>query len=148
MMVYSGLLIDDNEAHYFKVLCDEIFGRNNFIGNAIWEKSDSPRMDAVFFSYRHDHLLVYSKNKDLANFNRFESIQEHYNKTDENGRKYYTKPLRAMGGQGDSRKARPILYYPIIAPDGTEVFPKKQDGSDGTWRWKREKVKADKDRIE
>ena len=40
------ITIDDNEAHYLKVLCDEIFGRNNFIGTVIWEKSDSPRMDA------------------------------------------------------------------------------------------------------
>jgi adenine-specific DNA-methyltransferase len=50
--------LDDTEAHYCKVLCDEIFGRQNFLGNVIWEKADSPRMDAEFFSTRHDHLLV------------------------------------------------------------------------------------------
>ncbi len=43
------ITLDDNEAHYMKVLCDELFGRNNFIANVIWEKSDSPRMDAHFF---------------------------------------------------------------------------------------------------
>ena len=42
--------LDDTEAHYFKVLCDEIFGRQNFLGNVIWEKADSPRMDAVVFT--------------------------------------------------------------------------------------------------
>ncbi len=52
------ITIDDNEAHYLKVLCDEIFARKNFIANVVWEKSDSPRMDAQFFSVRHDHLLV------------------------------------------------------------------------------------------
>jgi adenine-specific DNA-methyltransferase len=41
--------LDDNEAHYVKVVMDEIFGRSNFIGSTVWEKSDSPRMDAVFF---------------------------------------------------------------------------------------------------
>ena len=56
------ITIDDNEAHYLKVLCDEVFGRANFVGNVIWEKSDSPRMDAQFFSVRHDHLLVFAKN--------------------------------------------------------------------------------------
>jgi len=49
--------LDDSEAHYFKVLADEVFGRANFIANVIWEKSDSPRMDAEFFSSRHDQIF-------------------------------------------------------------------------------------------
>lgn len=62
--------LDDNESHYCKVLCDEIFGRQNFLVNVIWEKADSPRMDAEFFSGRHDHLLVYAKNsRDCASIN-------------------------------------------------------------------------------
>jgi len=145
------IAIDDNEAHYLKVLLDEIFGRQNFIGNVIWEKADSPRMDAKLFSTRHDHILVYAKNIQNIKFNRLENPEEklsHYNKVDENGRRYYLKPLRAMGGQGDSREARPSLYYPLIAPDGTEVYPKKQDGSDGAWRWNMIKVEAEKSRIE
>jgi adenine-specific DNA-methyltransferase len=58
------ITIDDNEAHYLKVLCDEIFGRGNFVSNIIWEKSDSPRNSARQFSTDHDHLLVFSKNPD------------------------------------------------------------------------------------
>jgi len=114
------ITLDDNEAHYCKIILDEIFGRNNFIANAVWEKADSPRMDARLFSTRHDHILVYSKIIDNVNFNRLKIPQEklvHYNKIDSDGRRYYLKPLRAMGGQGDSREARPSLYYPLIAPD-------------------------------
>ena len=55
------ITLDDNECHYLKVLADEIFGRRNFLANVVWEKSDSPRMDAKFFSSRHDHILVYAK---------------------------------------------------------------------------------------
>jgi len=55
------ITIDDNECHYLKVLCDEVFGRINFISNVIWEKADSPRNSARQFSTDHDHLLVYSK---------------------------------------------------------------------------------------
>lgn len=143
------ITIDDNEAHYLKVMCDEIFGRPNFIANAIWEKSDSPRMDAQFFSSRHDHLLVYAKNLDETKWNRLSSeVPKHYNKVDEQGRRYYLKPLRAMGGQGDSREARPTLYYPIVAPDGTEVWPVRQDGTDGAWRWTSSKVETESERIE
>ncbi|MGQ0446301.1 MAG: site-specific DNA-methyltransferase, partial [Beijerinckiaceae bacterium] len=142
--------IDDNEAHYLKVIMDEVFGRKNFIGVAAWEKSDSPRMDAVFFSYRHDNVLVIAKNLEAVLFKKLpsEEIPEHYNRIDELGRRYYTKPLRAMGGQGETREARPTLYYAIKAPDGTMVYPKKQDGSDGAWRWNKEKVEEENSRID
>lgn len=56
--------LDDNEAHYLKVMLDEIFGRQNFVTNVIWEKADSPRNSARQFSTDHDHLLVYSRNND------------------------------------------------------------------------------------
>lgn len=55
------ITIDDNECHYLKVMCDEIFGRENFVANVIWEKADSPRNSARQFSTDHDHLLVFSK---------------------------------------------------------------------------------------
>jgi adenine-specific DNA-methyltransferase len=144
------ITIDDNEAHYLKVLCDEIFGRLNFIGNAIWEKADSPRMDAQFFSVRHDHLLVYAKDITRTVWNKLSAgdAPDHYDKVDSSGRKYYLKPLRAMGGQGDSRAARPTLYYAMIAPDGQEVYPKRQDGTDGAWRWNKSKVEQEKERID
>lgn len=57
--------IDDDESHYLKVLCDEIFGRDNFIGNIIWQKKYSPQNDAKYFSDMHDHILVYAKNKEI-----------------------------------------------------------------------------------
>jgi len=60
------ITIDDNEAHYLKVLCDEIFGRICFVSNVIWEKADSPRNSARQFSTDHDHVLVYSKNPGWA----------------------------------------------------------------------------------
>lgn len=143
------ITLDDNEAHYMKVLCDEIFGRNNFVANVIWEKSDSPRMDAQFFSSRHDHLLVYAKNSQRLVINRLEDgeIPSHYNKIDENNRHYYLKPLRAMG-QADSKSDRPTLYFPLIAPDNSTVFPMRQDGSDGRWRWSKIKIKEEQGRIE
>jgi adenine-specific DNA-methyltransferase len=83
------ITIDDNEAHYLKVVCDEVFGRANFVSNAIWEKSDSPRMDAQFFSSRHDHLLVFCRNLSRFKMNKMsaseDDIPSHYDKTDEKG---------------------------------------------------------------
>lgn len=144
------ITIDDNEAHYLKVLCDEVFGRTNFVGNAVWEKADSPRMDAQFFSVRHDHLLVYAKDIAKTVWNKLATGEppDHYDKTDSTGRRYYLKPLRAMGGQGDSRVARPTLYFPLTAPDGQEVYPVRQDGTDGAWRWNKKKVELESERID
>ena len=58
---------------------------------------------------------------------------DHYNKTDDAGRAYYTKPLRSMGGLNSTRQARPNLYFALAAPDGTEVWPKFADGSVPFW---------------
>src|SRR5574344_131502 len=57
--------IDDDESHYLKVICDEIFGRKNFINNVIWQKKFSPQNDAKWLSDNHDHILCYAKNKDV-----------------------------------------------------------------------------------
>lgn len=146
------MTLDDNEIHRARLAMDEIFGEENFLGTVIWEKADSPRMDVEFFSSRHDYILVYSKNISAVTFNRFDldldELPEHYDKEDEDGRKYYLKPLRAMGGQGDTREARPTLFYELEAPDGTKVLPKLQDGTDGAWRWKEKKVEQERKRIE
>lgn len=143
--------LDDNESHYMKVMCDEIFGRANFMANVIWEKADSPRMDARFFSTRHDNLLVFAKNVECLKINHVVNedaeTPSHYNKVDKDGRKYYLKPLRAMGVDG-TREARPSMYFPLTAPDGTAVYPKNPDGSDSRWRWSPDRVERELWRIE
>jgi adenine-specific DNA-methyltransferase len=58
------ITIDDNEAHYLKVLCDEVFGRANFAGNVIWEKVFASKNSSQYFSDSHDHILVFAKKKD------------------------------------------------------------------------------------
>lgn len=137
------ITLDDNEIHYFKVMCDEVFGRENFIGSVIWEKADSPRMDATFFSVRHDYIVVYGKSNKIFYKELDDKVPEHYNKKDDKGNVYYTKPLRVMGGNvSDS------LYFPMVAPDGTEIFPLEPDGTKGCWRWSKRKVEEEPERIE
>lgn len=143
------ITIDDGEAHYLKVVCDEIFGRMNFLADVTWEKADSPRSDAKFFSSRHDHLLVFAKDINSVRLNRLKPSEApaHYSKTDSDGKPYYLKPLRAMGIDGH-RERRPSMYFPIEAPDGTAVYPKNADGSDSRWQWSLQKVERERDRIE
>lgn len=66
LLASSGSLwvqLDDNEAHYCKVLLDEVFGRKNFVADVIWKKSYAVRSNARFFSTSHEHLLVYAKDE-------------------------------------------------------------------------------------
>ena len=146
------ITLDTNEVHHAKLILSEVFGDEQNLGILVWEKSDSPRMDADTFSSSHDFILVCAKNVEEMIFQRIspedESTPDHYNLRDEQGRSYYLKPLRAMGGQGETREARPNLYYALAAPDGSEVYPKRQDGSDGAWRWSSEKSAYESERIE
>jgi hypothetical protein len=57
------ITIDDTEVHYLKVLCDEVFGRANFVSNVIWQKKYTVANDAKWLSESHDHVLVYAANK-------------------------------------------------------------------------------------
>lgn len=70
------ITIDDNEAHYLKVLCDEVFGRSNFVANAIWQKKYAPANDALWLSDSHDHILVYAKSKDTWRPNKLARTAE------------------------------------------------------------------------
>jgi len=154
LLAVSGsfwMTIDENEVETALCIADEIFGRDNRLACAIWEKSDSPRMDAEYFSFRHDFVLAYAKTMDMFAFNKTfyddDTTPEHYGQLD-GMRRYYLKPLRSMGGQGETRASRPNLHYALTGPDGNLVFPRLTDGSDGTWRWSREKVALEAHRIE
>jgi adenine-specific DNA-methyltransferase len=56
--------IDDNEAHYLKVIMDEVFGRANFVANAVWQKKYTIANDAKWLAENHDHILIYASNKE------------------------------------------------------------------------------------
>lgn len=53
------ITIDDNEVHYLKVLCDEVFGRTNFVANIVWQSKDTPGNNATTISQTHNMVLVY-----------------------------------------------------------------------------------------
>ena len=63
------ITIDDNECHYLKVLCDEVFGRGNFVASVIWRKNYAPKSSAKHFSVDHDYVLIYAKNGGIWKLN-------------------------------------------------------------------------------
>jgi adenine-specific DNA-methyltransferase len=140
---------DDSEQAYLKVLMDELFGRENFVADVIWEKADSPRMDAGLFSVRHDHLVVFRMSEawrpNPLPMNPDE--MKHFDQLDESGERYRRVLLRKWGANS-RREDRPNLYYALTAPDGTDVYPVRTDGVDGYWRWSRDTYEKNKGLIE
>lgn len=81
--------IDDDEQAYLKVLCDEIFGRDNFTNTVIWEKRYSPTNDSKWLSDSHDFIMIYAKNKEIWRPNllpRGEKQNKYYKFDDNDGR--------------------------------------------------------------
>lgn len=112
--------IDDDECHYLKVLCDEIFGRSNFVVNVIWEKKYSPQNDAKWLSDSHDHILVYAKNKNIWRPNllpRTDEMNSRYKNPDNDFRGPW-KP-----GDLSVKTPNPRDIYPITTPSGRIVIP-------------------------
>ena len=112
--------LDDNEQAYCKVLCDEIFGRKNFVANVIWEKKYSPQNDAKWLSDSHDFILVYAKNKETWRPNllpRSEEMNSRYKNLDNDPRgpwKTADFSVRTYNASCD---------YPITLPSGRIVTP-------------------------
>ncbi len=111
--------LDDNEAHYLKVLCDEIFGRANFIANVIWQKRTSPEA-RVRLGTAHDDVLVYAKNADLVALNRLTMSEErasNFKNPDNDPRgTWASSDFTAQGW-------RPNQMYKIVSPGGVEFDP-------------------------
>jgi len=112
--------IDDDESHYLKVLCDEIFGRKNFVNNVIWEKKYSPQNDAKWLSDSHDHILVYAKCKESWRPNllsRTEAMDKRYKNPDNDPRGPWKSADFSV------KTYSKACDYPITLPSGRIVNP-------------------------
>lgn len=126
------ITIDDTESHYLKVLCDEIFGRQNFVANVVWQKKSSPQPNAVWLSDSHDHVLVYAKDKSTWRPNmlhRSDEANARYRNPDNDLRGVWTSgdcTTSLTGGQRGAQFARTGIsenIYEITTPSGRKVTP-------------------------
>ena len=132
--------IDDNEADYLKVLCDDVFDRENFIGKVIWQHSIQGKGYSGKFSLHHNYIICFSKSHlfELGLIERTEKHNVNYKNPDNdpNG------PWRT----GDIRNAlyRPNLIYNLNTPSGKIIKPPKNG-----WRFSKKTMqeKIDKGQI-
>lgn len=113
--------LDDNEAHYFKVMADEVFGRGNFVASIVWEKRKS-RENRRVFSFKHDYLMIYAAEKA-----RFEQIRnpaplnaavlERYRNPDNDNR----GPWQSVAITAQAGHATASQFYEIVTPGGRKL---------------------------
>lgn len=131
--------IDDNEVADLKLMCNEIFGEENFLSQLIWlNKEGGGGSDSKYFRIKHEYILCYCKNisatkiygVEISNYERYSKKDSHYNTRGP----YYLQKLNQA-----SIRYSESLNFPIISPDGTEIWP-TQENKKACWRWSEEKV--------
>lgn len=114
--------LDDKEVHYCKILCDDIFGRDNFVSTVIWNSKYTVSNDAKYISYQHENILFYAKNKEqfsIGLLERTEEQNESYRNPDQDKKgAWKATPLHAKSGKEESN-------YSIEFPNGLSWTPPK-----------------------
>ena len=154
--------IDDHEVENIKKIGSEVFGNSNFIGIITIKGNPRGRQSSTYLAQVHDFLIVYRKSSQLK-LEGFpiseEEIKSRFNKVDSSGNIYEEWELRKRGA-ASRREDVPTLYFPIyyniltneistIKSSDTDIIilPKLGDGSDGRWRWSKEKIENDKSKL-
>lgn len=137
--------IDDNEAENLQKICNDIFGEINFVANLIWKSKSGGANDSKFFAVDHEYIVVYAKNINSfkINIDKEATVTTSYNRKDTVG-EYALDRLDKQ-----SIRYSESLDYEIIGPDGKSYFPQHKDPKhpNATWRWSREKVYKNMDKL-
>ena len=126
--------IDDNEKDYLKLICNEIFGANYYMGTIVRATGQTTGQDSSGLGSSFDYVLVYSKSCDyiFGGLPLTEHDLKRFQNEDDRGNYAYDQ-LRKTGSN-DRREDRPNMYYAIINPDGEELYPTATAGYDSRWR--------------
>lgn len=126
--------IDDNEYANLKKICDEVFGVRNFVGCIVRATGTTTGQDANRIGSSLDYLLCYTKSIlfELQGIELSDDDLNRFKEKDEKGAYSYLQ-LRKTGN-ADRREDRPLMYYPVISPNGDEVYPIGPTGYQSRWR--------------
>ena len=133
--------IDDNEVHNLRLMMNEIFGEENFVGEYIWHKKVTGGYDNENINTQHEYIIVYARHYS-GDLLIGEEKETKYTLEDEEGRKFKWDSLWNVGGLTYSKS----LDYPIVAPDGTDIWPIGQRGV-AFWLWSKSKVEENRNKL-
>jgi adenine-specific DNA-methyltransferase len=130
--------IDDNEIHNLRKICDEVFGEDNFVAQ-ITREAIKGGSQSKHIRITHDYVLVYARSIEKLKFSGVEVEGITLNLTDEKGAYAKGRELNKWGA-GSRREDSPSMYFPVKGPNGEDVYPIRNDGTDGRWRLGKEKM--------
>jgi len=130
--------IDDIEIQRLKMLMDEIF-HDNFITTIIRQTIKGGTGPSEAIRQTHDYVLVYEKNTDSAGLVGLPASPIEFDQKDEKGPFTKGRELNKWGA-GSRREDSPTMWFSIPGPNGEDVYPIRNDGSEGRWRWGRERM--------
>ena len=127
--------IDDNEQANLKILCDEIFGEENFVGCISRGTGTTTGQDANKIGSSLDYILVYAKydNFELYGINLEDNDKKRFSQKDDKGKFSYLQ-LRKTGN-ADRMEDRPSMYYSIDSPNGKKIYPIGPSSYKSRWRF-------------
>ena len=128
-----GVSIDDNELNHAIDLMDEVFGEENKLACAPWLAEPSGGKEKTGLRGGHEYLVIYSGG-DASNVTQDERSVGELNRKDKWGAYRRGRELRKWGGTS-LRSDRRGQWFSIKAPNGTDVWPIRNDGEEGHWRW-------------
>ncbi len=129
------LSIDDSELKNVSIILDEIFGAECFLGAIVRATGTTTGQDSGGLGQSFDYVLCYSRDPDttLHGLPLDADDEKRFQGEDTSG-KYSVLQLRKTGN-ADRREDRPSMYFPVLAPDGTSVFPTGPGGYESRWRF-------------
>jgi adenine-specific DNA-methyltransferase len=114
--------IDDNEYSNLKLTCDNIFGEENYIGTASWEKRtkcQNTETSKDQFQSKIEYILLYSKTYGVKHFRLFQRDKKEYNLSDDKGM-YREKKLEEMSSSGI--RGRNTMIFPVLGISPREGY--------------------------
>ena len=158
--------IDDNEQANLKLLCDDVFGEENFVAVLPTIMNLKGNNDEFGFAGTHEYTLVYCKNKSLLMLNPFHINEEELEDWREDEFGFYKQGANLKStGTNAPREKRPNLYFPIFIDSNDNVYVTDDDnepkdfhgqlttlypitnGQAMSWRWSKHKVKNEPHNI-
>ena len=111
---------DDHEVHHLRIAMAEVFGRENFICNVVWQKAYTANMTAQFISDTHDHVLIFARDANHASLGRFDRSEEQKAK--------FKNPDNDPRGPWKAENLSAGRYYSagqfaIVGPTGEKFLP-------------------------
>lgn len=146
---FIAITIDHSELFYLGVLADEVFGRENRVGIVTIVHKPEGRNQEKFFGTSNEFMLVYAKNKDLADFEQVildKDTAQNFNEEDVEGKFRLKNFIRLTDGKYSLRENKPHFFYPIYVSHDlsefsvtdkkgfNEVLPITEKGIERTWK--------------